>query len=147
MQVHREADSLQQAQKKLARDAEQVTEETYMEAKRLLRLFGVPYIEAPMEVREPLPPPPTPHLPAYTPTSSTAPLSARRVRSACMQAEAQCAQLEASTLVDGIATEDNDVFLFGGRHVYKHLFDQRHHVEVGSMDGVQGLLEMARDGF
>ena len=80
--------------RKLARDAEQVSDETYVEAKRLLRLFGVPYVEAPTE------------------------------------AEAQCAQLEQAALVDGIATEDNDVFLFGGRSVYKHLFDQQHHVEV-----------------
>jgi hypothetical protein len=25
--------------------------------------------------------------------------------------------------VDGVVTDDNDVFLFGGRHVYRHLFD------------------------
>ena len=35
------------------------------------------------------------------------------------QAEAQCAWLDAAGLVDGVVTDDNDVFLFGGRHVYR----------------------------
>jgi hypothetical protein len=104
----READRLQQNHKKLARDAEQVSDETYAEAKRLLSLFGVPYIDAPME------------------------------------AEAQCAQLEQADLVDAIATEDNDAFLFGGRCVYKHLFDQKHHVEVYSMDDIEAELHVSR---
>lgn len=28
-----------------------------------------------------------------------------------------------ASLVDGVVTEDNDAFLFGARHVYRHLFD------------------------
>ena len=36
-----------------------------------------------------------------------------------LQAEAQCAWLDAAGLVDGVVTDDNDVFLFGGRHVYR----------------------------
>ena len=65
-----------------------------MQCKQLLRLFGVPYIEAPTE------------------------------------AEAQCAQLELSGVVDGVVTEDNDVFLFGARNVYKHLFDASRDLEA-----------------
>lgn len=38
------------------------------------------------------------------------------------EAEAQCAQLYASGAVDGIITDDVDVFLFGGDHVYRHFF-------------------------
>ncbi len=36
-------------------------------------------------------------------------------------------------LVDGIVTEDSDVFLFGGRRVYRHLFDSKRNVEVGAV--------------
>ena len=41
------------------------------------------------------------------------------------QAEAQCAYLEQAGLVDGVVTDDNDVFLFGGRHVYRHIFENK----------------------
>ena len=36
-----------------------------------------------------------------------------------MEAEAQCAWLDEAKLVDGVVTDDNDVFLFGGQHVYR----------------------------
>jgi DNA excision repair protein ERCC-5 len=39
-----------------------------------------------------------------------------------MEAEAQCAFLDAAGLVDAVATDDNDVFLFGGQRVYRNLF-------------------------
>ena len=36
-----------------------------------------------------------------------------------MEAEAQCAWLNHSGMVDGVITDDNDVFLFGAQHVYR----------------------------
>lgn len=40
-----------------------------------------------------------------------------------MEAEAQCAFLDAAHLTDGTITEDSDIWLFGGRSVYKHFFN------------------------
>ena len=47
-----------------------------------------------------------------------------------MEAEAQCAELEKLGLVNGIITNDSDVFVFGGRHVYKNFFEERKYTEI-----------------
>lgn len=47
-----------------------------------------------------------------------------------MEAEAQCAYMELANLVDGVVTDDSDVFLFGARSVYKNIFDERKYVET-----------------
>jgi len=46
-----------------------------------------------------------------------------------MEAEAQCAFLEHCNLVDGTITDDSDIFLFGGRTVYKNMFSAEKPVE------------------
>ncbi|KAF5830170.1 hypothetical protein DUNSADRAFT_14946 [Dunaliella salina] len=46
-----------------------------------------------------------------------------------VEAEAECAWLDAEGLVEGTVTDDNDVFLFGGCHVYRHSFENKKYVE------------------
>lgn len=75
----------------------------------MLRLFGIPYITAPME------------------------------------AEAQCAELVTLRLVEGIITDDSDVFLFGGNKVLKNLFNQSQTVECFLLSDLQRELNLERD--
>jgi DNA excision repair protein ERCC-5 len=46
------------------------------------------------------------------------------------EAEAQCVALEELGLVNGIVTEDSDVFVFGGKVVYKNIFEEAKYAEV-----------------
>lgn len=45
-----------------------------------------------------------------------------------MEAEAQCAFLDAISMTEGSITDDSDIWLFGGRKVYKNFFNQKKHV-------------------
>lgn len=46
-----------------------------------------------------------------------------------MEAEAECASLMTRALVDGIVTDDSDVFLFGGARIYRNMFNESKYVE------------------
>lgn len=61
------------------------------------------------------------------------------------EAESQCAYLEQIGQVDGVVTQDSDVFLFGSRNVYKDIFEQNKFVEYYSMSNVEDEVGLDRD--
>ena len=63
------------------------------------------------------------------------------------EAEAQCATLETLGLVDGVVTEDSDVFLFGAKHVYRNIFEQKKYAERYRIDEIAAVLGVDRDGL
>lgn len=62
-----------------------------------------------------------------------------------MEAEAQCAELVSLGLVDGIITDDSDVFLFGGLRVFKNMFNQSKTVECFLLSDLDRELGLDRD--
>jgi DNA excision repair protein ERCC-5 len=57
-----------------------------------------------------------------------------------MEAESQCAFLKTHNLVDGIITDDSDVFLFGGDVIYRNVFNQKQKfVEQFTMESIGEL--------
>ncbi|CAG8498454.1 10293_t:CDS:10 [Ambispora gerdemannii] len=62
-----------------------------------------------------------------------------------MEAEAQCAELCRLSLVDGIVTDDSDVFLFGGTRVYKNMFNQQQFVECFLMHDLEREMNLDRE--
>lgn len=88
-----------------------ITDRMSDDCKRLLRMFGIPFVSAPME------------------------------------AEAQCAYLDAADLTDGTITDDSDIWLFGGRTVYKHFFNQDKSVKEFKSDAVKRLFNVERSNL
>ncbi|KAL8124353.1 DNA repair protein UVH3 [Apium graveolens] len=62
-----------------------------------------------------------------------------------MEAEAQCAFMELENLVDGVVTDDSDVFLFGARSVFKNIFDDRKYVETYLMKDIEKEFGLTRE--
>ncbi|XP_032243237.2 DNA excision repair protein ERCC-5 homolog isoform X2 [Nematostella vectensis] len=61
-----------------------------------------------------------------------------------MEAEAQCAFLDMTGQTDGTITDDSDVFLFGGRRVYKNIFNQNKHAECYTCEDIDKGLALSR---
>ncbi|KAG9037849.1 DNA repair protein rad2 [Tulasnella sp. JGI-2019a] len=108
-EVDNEILALNKEKKAAMRDSEDVTQQMIGQIKVMLRLFGIPYVTAPME------------------------------------AEAQCATLVQLGLVDGIITDDSDVFLFGGIRVFRNMFNQSKTVEVYLLSDLQRELGLGRE--
>lgn len=62
-----------------------------------------------------------------------------------MEAEAQCAFLNMQNVVHGVITEDSDVFLFGGKSVYRQLFSEGKFAEVYESCDVEKNLGLTRE--
>uniref|UniRef100_A0A8B9HTK3 Excision repair cross-complementation group 5 n=1 Tax=Astyanax mexicanus TaxID=7994 RepID=A0A8B9HTK3_ASTMX len=103
-----EQSSLHEQQQQQQRSAATVTGQMCQESQELLRLFGVPFLVAPME------------------------------------AEAQCAALDRTDQTHGTITDDSDVWLFGGRHVYKNFFSNNKYVEHYQYVDIQNQLGLDR---
>ncbi|XP_072236862.1 DNA excision repair protein ERCC-5 homolog isoform X1 [Leuresthes tenuis] len=103
-----EQSSLKEQKQQQERMANTVTGQMCLESQELLRLFGVPFLVAPME------------------------------------AEAQCAALDRADQTNGTITDDSDVWLFGGRHVYKNFFSQNKYVEHYQYSDLQNQLGLDR---
>ncbi|KAH9945151.1 PIN domain-like protein [Epithele typhae] len=108
-EIDEEIRELNKQRKNAMRDSEDITQQMISQIMIMLRLFGIPYITAPME------------------------------------AEAQCAALLSLGLVDGIITDDSDVFLFGGARVLKNMFNQSKTVECFLLPDLERELGLDRD--
>lgn len=108
-EIDEEIRTLNQQKKAAMRDSEDITQQMISQIMLLLRLFGIPYITAPME------------------------------------AEAQCAELVSLGLVEGIITDDSDVFLFGGMRIFKNMFNQSKTVECFLSSDLSRELGLERD--
>lgn len=106
--LQRQHVDLEQERNKQSRLGVSVTERMSRECQDMLRLFGIPFIVAPME------------------------------------AEAQCAHLNATGVTQGTVTDDSDVWLFGGATVYKNFFDQRRHVMEFRMAAIEQQFHVDR---
>ena len=63
------------------------------------------------------------------------------------EAEAQCAYLDFTNQTDGSITEDSDVWLFGGKRVYKNFFSTDQFIDSYSDTSIQSQLGLDRESL
>ncbi|XP_059352206.1 DNA excision repair protein ERCC-5-like [Daphnia carinata] len=107
--IQEEQSILIQQHGKQERLAASITDQMYCESQELLRLFGIPFLVAPME------------------------------------AEAQCAFLDEAGLTQGTITDDSDIWLFGGRRVYKNFFNKGKYVEFFEAEDIHKVFKLGRE--
>ncbi|XP_002737645.2 DNA excision repair protein ERCC-5 homolog [Saccoglossus kowalevskii] len=61
------------------------------------------------------------------------------------EAEAQCAYLNLTDQTYGTITDDSDIWLFGGKRVYKNMFNQKKFVECYIAENIERQLLLNRD--
>ncbi len=61
------------------------------------------------------------------------------------EAEAQCAFLEMMGLVDGVISNDSDVFAFGGKSLYKDFFLDNQYVQAYRIEDIEKELGLNRE--
>uniref|UniRef100_A0A915LBH9 Uncharacterized protein n=1 Tax=Romanomermis culicivorax TaxID=13658 RepID=A0A915LBH9_ROMCU len=61
------------------------------------------------------------------------------------EAESECARLELLELCQGTVTDDSDVWLFGAKNVYRHVFDRKKYVEKYSSSKIYEKLGLTRE--
>ncbi|KAF2863403.1 PIN domain-like protein [Piedraia hortae CBS 480.64] len=61
------------------------------------------------------------------------------------EAESQCSTLQSLGLVDGIITDDSDIFLFGGNRVYKNFFNSAKFVESYLLQDLEKEYDLTRE--
>lgn len=61
------------------------------------------------------------------------------------EAEAQCAFLEMMGLVDGVISNDSDVFAFGGKTLYKDFFVDNQYVQAYKIEDIEKELGLNRE--
>lgn len=62
-----------------------------------------------------------------------------------MEAESQCAFLNEIDLTDGTITDDSDIWLFGGKTVYKNFFNHNKHVLQFRSDSIEHHFKLSRE--
>lgn len=107
-ELHQQQDAFEKEKNKLNRQGKSITHQMTGECKKLLKLFGIPFIQSPME------------------------------------AEAQCAFLNAIKLTDGTITDDSDIWLFGAERVYKNFFVQKKMVMEFRKENIEEAMNLDR---